>query len=81
MERQRTMLQTKEQDKTSEKELNEKKMNNLPDRVQTNGHKCSPNSGEKWMNSENFNEETENIKKTSQSEKDKHHMTPLMCGI
>ena len=33
------MFQTKEQDKTSEKDFNEMQKSNLPDRVQNNGHK------------------------------------------
>ena len=39
MRRQRNMFQAREQDKTPEKELNEKEISNLPDKVHTKTHK------------------------------------------
>ena len=56
----------KEQDKTSEKELNKMEISNLPDKEFK--ERCSPKLEEEWMNSsENFTKEAENIK-TNQSE-------------
>lgn len=57
------MFQLKEQDKTSEKELKEMELRNLPDRVQSNGHKTAhwtweSNGWTQW----NFNQETENTR-------------------
>ena len=39
MKKQRNTFQAKEQDKTSETDLNEMEISNWPDRVQNNGHK------------------------------------------
>lgn len=47
MKRQRNKLQTKELDKTLEKELNEMEITNLPDKVQSNGHTDVHRTGEK----------------------------------
>ena len=48
--KQRNTFRMKEQKETSEKELNEMEISNLP-YVESNGHKDAHlNSGEKWMN-------------------------------
>ena len=66
MRRQRNKFQTKEQGKSPEKDLSEMEMiNNLHDtgfkviviKMFTNLRK------EKWMNTENLNKETENVRK------------------
>ena len=45
------MFQVKEQDKSSEKELNENRDKEPPrEKVQLNGHKDTLNSGEDWRN-------------------------------
>ena len=64
MKKQRNTFQTKEQDKTSETDLNEMEISNWPDRVQNNGHKDAQWSQENnARTSENFNRETEYIRK------------------
>ena len=54
MRRQRNMFQTREQDKTPEKDLNSEKGNDLKDAQQT---------GEDWMNTMIISTELENIKR------------------
>ena len=68
MKRQRNMFQMKEQNKTSERELNKKKISNLPDKeFKVMVIKMLTELGKIVDYSKNYNKEKENIKK-NQSE-------------
>ena len=71
MIRQRNMFQVKEQDKSSEKELNKTEINNVPEREYKLMviRRCTELGRRMDEHSENFNKELESIKKKFSTEK------------